>query len=430
MRSRIANITACLGLLLLCGSVRALEVPVLSGRVNDYANILDPEFAQSLENELRLHEEQTSNQVVVLIIPSLEGDDLEEFAFRTFNQWKLGQKDKDNGVLLLVAAQDRKLRIEVGYGLEGALTDVKSGRIIRNVIVPFFKAGEFADGVGAGASAIIKAISTEYAAEGQDQQQTAPTRQDRQVQPRPQPQPRAEDSRHRSGGEHERYQSQKTGLSNFAVFVFITLLIFVLMGLHYLQKHVFGRYRKRYGKSGEELEMLSEVEDDVYLSPGQNREEDIGSIEYDVWVSPDRKEVQVIPYKKRFKNFFKCPKCGYRTKYLHEVKKESVTLSGYDLRKRFRCHNCSHMDDKVHHVVIPKTPPPRPRSRSTSYNSGGSLFGGFSGGGGSSRRSSRRRSSSSSSWGGSSSSSRRSSSSGGFSSGGGSSGGGGASGGW
>ena len=110
----------------------ALDVPPLTGRVVDLAHVLPAEVAASLTRDLEAHEAKTSNQVAVLILPSLEGEPLEEFSHRIATSWKLGRKETDNGVLLLVSLKDRKVRIEVCYGLEGTLTDLRSAHIIRN----------------------------------------------------------------------------------------------------------------------------------------------------------------------------------------------------------------------------------------------------------------------------------------------------------
>lgn len=110
----------------------AIQIPALQGRINDYANILSEETQQALENQLKKQEDTTTNQIVVLTIASLEGQPIENFANEVFNAWKLGKAGKNNGVLMLVVVNDHKMRIEVGYGLEQALTDALSSRIIRN----------------------------------------------------------------------------------------------------------------------------------------------------------------------------------------------------------------------------------------------------------------------------------------------------------
>jgi uncharacterized protein len=144
------------------------EIPFLGGRVNDNAGILSLDTQHELEEILRAHEDSTSNQIAVLTITSLEGEPLEDYARRVVMTWKLGQKGKDNGVLLLVAKDDRKVRIEVGRGLEGQLTDAVSSSIMRNEILPQFKAGDYDRGVKAGVEAIIGAITGAYTADESD----------------------------------------------------------------------------------------------------------------------------------------------------------------------------------------------------------------------------------------------------------------------
>ena len=143
----------------------ALDVPPLTGRVVDLAHVLPADVAASLANDLEAHETKTSNQVAVLILPSLEGEPLESFSHRVGTTWKLGQKGTENGVLLLVALRERKVRIEVGYGLEGTLTDLRSAHIIRQEIVPRFRSGDLPGGIAAGVHAILGTIEGTYKAE-------------------------------------------------------------------------------------------------------------------------------------------------------------------------------------------------------------------------------------------------------------------------
>jgi uncharacterized protein len=142
----------------------ALEVPPLKGRVNDYAGMLSSYTERQLDGILRDLEKTDSTQIVVLIIPSLEGEVLEEFSIKLAEQWKIGHKGLDNGAILLIVKKERDIRIEVGYGLEGSLTDLMAGRIIRNVIVPQFKAGNFDQGVLDGIQAMIGVVRGEYQA--------------------------------------------------------------------------------------------------------------------------------------------------------------------------------------------------------------------------------------------------------------------------
>jgi uncharacterized protein len=135
----------------------ALEPPALSGRVNDYARLLPADRANSLTAELAAHEQKTGHQFVVLTIPSLEGDSLEDFSIRTVEKWKLGHAKVDDGLLLLVAEREHKVRIEVGYGLEGQITDALSSRIIRNTIAPAFRQGDYPGGIEQGVAALLRA---------------------------------------------------------------------------------------------------------------------------------------------------------------------------------------------------------------------------------------------------------------------------------
>lgn len=140
----------------------APQVPALSGRVVDNANILSPATEVQLTQQLAAHEASTSNQLVVLTVPDLQGYAIADFALDTARDWQLGQKDLNNGVLLLIARDERKIRIEVGYGLEGDLTDARSKRIIQKVIRPAFKQGDFDGGVIAGTNAIVGTIEGTY----------------------------------------------------------------------------------------------------------------------------------------------------------------------------------------------------------------------------------------------------------------------------
>jgi uncharacterized protein len=168
MMRRIAALMLFLGTALpLCAPVAsALPVPPLVAHINDYAHMISAPAAQELERELAELEKSDSTQIVVLTIPGLEGEDLEEFSIKVAEAWKIGSKGIDNGVILLIARDDRKVRIEVGRGLEGKLTDLVSGRIIRNDIIPGFRAGDFDGGVKAGVNDIVEAARGEYRAGG------------------------------------------------------------------------------------------------------------------------------------------------------------------------------------------------------------------------------------------------------------------------
>ena len=134
-------------------------VPPLRARVTDLTGTLTSGESQALEAKLAAWETRTGNQLAVLIVPTTQPETLEEYGIRVAEAWKLGQKGKDNGVLFLIAKNDKRMRIEVGYGLEGELTDVASRRIIGDTVAPLFSQGQFAAGINAGADRIMRIAS-------------------------------------------------------------------------------------------------------------------------------------------------------------------------------------------------------------------------------------------------------------------------------
>jgi uncharacterized protein len=144
-------------------ALAAANFPPLTGRVVDQAKILSPLTIADLERKLADLEQKSGIQLVVATVPSLGGDEIEPYANELFRAWKLGEAKKNNGVLLLIAPNQRRVRIEVGYGLEGTLTDAVSSIIISNAIAPRFKAGDFDGGVTRGVDDIITALTTDSA---------------------------------------------------------------------------------------------------------------------------------------------------------------------------------------------------------------------------------------------------------------------------
>ena len=149
-------------LLLILPAFAQPKLPELTGRVVDLGNVLSPTQEAALTEQLAAHEARTSNQVVVATVPSLQGYDVERFAVDLLRTWKLGQGDRNNGVLLLHAPAERKIRIEVGYGLEGTLTDALSSDIIHSRILPRFRAGDLPGGITSGVDGILAVIEGTY----------------------------------------------------------------------------------------------------------------------------------------------------------------------------------------------------------------------------------------------------------------------------
>jgi uncharacterized protein len=161
MRTRlsIALLVNAFAVLALATLVYAITFPPLTGRVVDGANILDAATRESLTTKLADLESKTSNQMVVVTLRSLEGLSIEDYGYQLGRQWGIGQKSRSNGALLIVAPNERKVRIEVGYGLEGTLTDAVTHLIIQNAVLPRFRVNDFAGGITRGVDDIIQALS-------------------------------------------------------------------------------------------------------------------------------------------------------------------------------------------------------------------------------------------------------------------------------
>ena len=138
-----------------------VPVPALKARVTDLTHTLTPDQGAQLEQKLAAFEARKGSQIAVLIVPTTRPEEIEQYSIRVAEQWKVGRKGVDDGAILLVAKDDRALRIEVGYGLEGALPDVTAKRIVSDIVVPHFKSGDFYGGIDAGVDAMIKVVDGE-----------------------------------------------------------------------------------------------------------------------------------------------------------------------------------------------------------------------------------------------------------------------------
>jgi|RhiMetdeSRZDD1v2_1073273.scaffolds.fasta_scaffold48681_4 uncharacterized protein len=132
--------------------------------VNDFAGVLSPGEVQQLEQQLDAYDDSTSNQIAIVLVKTLDGYPIEEYALKILRDWGVGNKNTNNGVVLVAAIEDRKIRIEVGYGLEGAIPDITANHIIQNDIAPNFRSGDYYEGLSQAAASIIKAAAGEYKA--------------------------------------------------------------------------------------------------------------------------------------------------------------------------------------------------------------------------------------------------------------------------
>lgn len=160
---RVGWRAACVAALLLAAEPALAEVavPPLTARVTDQADLLSPAQEQALESKLATFERETSHQIALLTVPTLEGEPIESYALRAAERWQLGQKGLDNGMLLVVASQDRQARVEVGYGLEGVVPDAVAKRVLEDVLFPRLRTGDFAGGLDAAADALMQAARGE-----------------------------------------------------------------------------------------------------------------------------------------------------------------------------------------------------------------------------------------------------------------------------
>jgi uncharacterized protein len=159
----MARAAALLTALLVAWNASALEVPPPGARVTDLAGLLSPAAARALEQQLAAYEQRTGHQFAVLVVASLEGDPLEDFSMRVAEAWKLGGAERDDGLLLVIAVAERRARIEVGHGLEGAVTDALAARVIRGTLAPALAAGLPDDGVREALETLMRAAEEESA---------------------------------------------------------------------------------------------------------------------------------------------------------------------------------------------------------------------------------------------------------------------------
>ena len=176
-RVRFAILPALVGFFLISAvhaGAQEVPAPALANYVTDQAGALPPDVTAALNQKLAAFERETSTQIAVVVLPTLGGEPLEDASYRFVQKNKLGKKGKDNGILLLVVRDDRKIRIEVGRGLEGVLTDALSSQIIRKEIVPHFRANDYPSGIVAGVDALMRATRSEYTADPESSKGTGP----------------------------------------------------------------------------------------------------------------------------------------------------------------------------------------------------------------------------------------------------------------
>ena len=354
IRSRVLIALAALVPLwvVIAGAEPLTSIPNPRGRdgtwVTDMPGALRPETIARLNSTIGEFERTTRGEMAVVVIGSLDGLSIEEAALKLFELWGIGKKNKDNGLLLLWSTGDRRVRVEVGYGLEGVLPDGKAGAILDAYVIPKFKSGEFDEGVLAGVAALLSAA--------RDQPVELPA----------------------AGSES--YETGSPGIST----ILMSLLGALPVGLgSILGIRKWRRHRRRRCPACQALMVcLAEAEDDALLEAGQQAEERVGSVDYDVWKCESCSHHFTLRYPKWFSSFDKCPQCHNRTKSSTETVIERATTSSTGSANVVeQCAFCSFRREYT--KVLPRI---ESSSSSGSRSSGSSSFGGGrSGGGGASR---------------------------------------------
>jgi uncharacterized protein len=319
--------------------------------VTDMPGTLRADTIARLNATIGEFERTRGAEMAVVVIRSLDGLAIEEVAVKLFDLWNIGKKDRDNGLLLLWSTDDRRVRLEVGYGLEGVLPDGKVGAILDAHVMPKFKAGEFDEGLLAGVDAILRAA--------RDEPVELPSQ--------------------RSAS----YERGSTGV--------VAVVIGVLSGIPVTVGSIVGfrkwrrRRRRRCPACQALMTRLGEADEDALLDGGKQAEERIGSVDYDVWKCGACGHHFTLRYPKWVSSYAQCPQCHHRTKSSTEqVIDPATTNSSGSARVVETCAFCTFHREFT--KVLPRIEPDASSSSGSSSGGGTSSFGGGgSGGGGASR---------------------------------------------
>lgn len=354
--------------------------------------------------------DKTSSEVVVVAVNDIDSDDIDRFATELFTEWGIGKKDKDNGLLLLIARDKRKAVFRTGYGMEGVLPDVICGRILRDKMFPEYKKGNYDKGTLAAVDEIRRITTTPGATEELMSKYANDSRQNRKdegtdlfsaymwfaallsaiifivvI---------AEIAKTRKLDPQIRYAKLdrlKTPVL-FTVFLGLGLPIIAFLPLVISMKRIRNKPHI-CGNCGTKMKKLDEASDNEYLTPAQDAEERLNSIDYDVWLCPKCNETDIIPYVNRSSSYTDCPRCGARACTLTGNRTVVHPTNSHDGRgvKTYVCRNCGNRNDVVYNIPKVAVPPviilpPGGGGRGFGGGgfSGGSFGGGMTGGGGAS----------------------------------------------
>ena len=315
--------------------------------VTDTSATLDPKIVALLNERASAFERDTTAEIAIVVIRSLDGLAIEDAAVKLFQMWGIGKKNSDNGLLFLWSTGDRRVRVEVGYGLEGALPDGKVGAILDQYVIPRFKADQFDQGVLDGVDALIAAAKNEPLA--------------------------------LASPSTESYEDASDGWP-----IWLQALGLAPFGLASLVGYRKWRrlHRRRCPQCQTRMTRLEEADDDTHLSKGQLAEENVGSVDYDVWQCSSCAHHLTLRYPKWLSQYGSCPQCSHRTlQSATETIQAATTSPEGSARVTETCGFCTYTNTftKTLPRITQSSPPPRAGEVPSSFG------GGSSGGGGASR---------------------------------------------
>ncbi len=367
--------------------------------VSNPDGILSPETVNRLDVMLDSLEAQTTAEVAVVAINTIGNEEINTFATDLFGKWGIGKKN-DNGLLVLLVLDQRQIVFRTGYGLEGVLPDAICKRIQQRYIIPYFKEGNYDQGIYEGIQATVQVLNSPHAAE--------------EITASPAKEPTDimelvkgyfvlslfvsalylfiilwKLKRHAKESDYDRYK-QLVGfkaifLAFGFLFPFFTLVLYFWLKGHL--KHLRNKSRLCEGCGGK-MRKLNEEEDNMYLTPQENTEERLNSVDYDVWLCDQCGDTLVLPYEARFTQYTECPHChsrAYSFEGEHIVRKATPVSTGVG-EKRYRCAHCKQIDRKsfIIPMIIAAGIGGGRGGNSGGGFSGGGFGGGFTGGGGAS----------------------------------------------
>ncbi|HET9569976.1 MAG TPA: TPM domain-containing protein [Bacteroidales bacterium] len=380
---------------------------------SDPDDLIDPVSQNELDRLLYQAKQQLSAEIFVVALESTGNVDLKSFATELFNykdpkdpskNWNIGDKDKDNGLLILFVLDQKKVTIETGYGMEGVLPDAICSRIIDEKMVPLMREGQYGPGLLAGVQSILKVLSDPAAA--------AEIYADPAVRFKAQWEQKkamlynlligyliltlltlilsirnaAKRVKSVSGMEpYESYKVLNTSMTGFRILAFLFPLTMVFFLMYYKKK--INSYRKQprsCPQCGKSLVLMSEKQEDAYLSAGQQSEEMVGSVDYDAWICMDCGHRTFLSYAKSFTRYQPCPKCRYKTyaQTSDRIVSAPTPISAGQGVHVFTCANCGHEALKYYTIPMIIVLPSSRGGGGGGFGGGGGGFGGGSSGGG------------------------------------------------